>query len=181
VDNSGGGVTDVNRSSGAGSSAPLRTNITGVGSPSRLYCDAAPPYQTQVKLSGSYPLPWNFRASASFQSIPGPQITASYSASNAEIAPTLGRNLAAGATARQTVQLVAPGALYNDRLNQIDARFTRTVSLGRSRRLQGQLDFYNLLNVGTAINHNNTFGSAWLTPTAFAFGRMVKIGAQLDF
>ena len=167
----------------AAAATPRRCGPTSraCASPSLLYCDAAPPFQTQIKLSGSYPLPFGFSASAAFQSIPGPQITASYSASNAEIAPTLGRNLSAGATARQTVQLLAPGSLYADRLNQIDARFTRTFPLGGSRRVQAQLDFYNLLNVGTPLNHNNTFGSAWLRPTAFALGRMLKIGAQFDF
>jgi carboxypeptidase family protein len=181
VDNSGGGALDVNRASGGGNAAPLITNITGVSSPSLVYCDAAPPYQTQVKLSGSYPLPWNLKVSAAFQSIPGPQITASDAVRSADIASSLGRNLAAGASATATVQLIAPGALYNDRLNQIDARLTRTFPLAGSRRLQGQLDFYNLLNVGTALGQNNTYGSAWLRPTAYSLGRMVKIGAQLDF
>jgi hypothetical protein len=119
--------------------------------------------------------------SAAFQSIPGPQITASGTFRSADIASSLGRNLSAGANATTTVQLIAPGTLYNDRLNQTDARLTRTFSLGRSRRVQAQLDFYNLLNVGTALGQNNTYGSAWLTPTAYSLGRMVKIGAQLDF
>jgi hypothetical protein len=181
VDNAGGVVIDVNHSSGAGNSSPLITNLTGVASPSLLYCDNAAPYQTQVKLLGSYPLPWGLAASAAFQSVPGPQITASYVASNARIAPSLGRNLAAGVNATATLQIVAPGTLYNDRLNQIDLRITRTVRLGGSRRLVGQLDFYNLLNVGPALNQNNTYGTAWLTPTVIPVGRMAKIGAQLDF
>jgi len=181
VDNPGGGITDVNRSSGAGNSAPLLGNITGVGSPSPLYCDAVPPYQTQVKLLGSYPLPYGLAASATFQSIPGPQITATYTVPNALIAPSLGRNLAAGPNATATVQLVAPGALYNDRLNQIDARVTKNFRFGGGRRVQAQLDFYNLLNAGSALGQNNTFGAAWLTPTVIPNGRMLKIGGQFDF
>ena len=38
-------------------------------------------------------------ASATYQSVPGPQITASYPVRSADIAQSLGRNLAAGATA----------------------------------------------------------------------------------
>ncbi len=181
VDNPGGGITDVNRLSGAGNSAPLLGNITGVASPSPLYCNAAPPYQTQVKLLGSYPLPWGLSASATFQSIPGAQITATYTVPNAEIVSSLGRNLSAGANATASVQLIAPGALYNDRLNQIDARVAKTVRLGGGRRIQGQFDFYNLLNVGPALGQNNTYGSAWLTATVIPNGRMLKIGAQFDF
>jgi hypothetical protein len=181
VDNAGGAVIDVNRSSGGGNAAPLITNLTGVASPSLLYCDNVAPYQTQVKLLGSYPLPWGLAASAAFQSIPGPQITASYVATNAAVRDTLGRNLAAGPTATTTVQLMAPGSEYNDRLNQIDLRITRTFRLGGSRRIQPQLDLYNLLNAGPALNHNNTYGAAWLTPTVIPVGRMAKIGVQFDF
>jgi uncharacterized protein (DUF2141 family) len=181
VDNTGGGITDVNRASGAGNSAPLLSNITGVASPSPLYCNAFPPYQTQVKLLGSYPLPYGMAASATFQSIPGPQITATYTATNAQIAPSLGRNLAAGPNATATLQLLAPGSMYNDRLNQVDARLTKLFKLAGSQRVQAQLDFYNLLNTGSPLGQNNTFGAAWLTPTVIPNGRMLKIGAQYDF
>ena len=53
--------------------------------------------------------------------------------------------------------------------------------MGKFGRVQAQLDLYNLLNAGPALNHNNTYGSAWLTPTVIPVGRMAKIGAQLDF
>jgi hypothetical protein len=146
-----------------------------------LYCDNAAPFQTQVKLLGSYPLPFGFAASAAFQSIPGAQIGATFVVPNAQIVPTLGRNLAAGPNAAYTAQIVAPGLLYNDRLNQLDARLTRTFSVGATRRLQGQLDFYNLFNAGPALNQNNTYGAQWLRPTVIPVGRMVKIGGQFDF
>mgnify|MGYP001046765221 CR=1 FL=1 len=55
--------------------------------------------QTQVKLLGSYPLPWQIVASATYQNVPGPQITATYNVPSAAIAGSLGRNLSAGATA----------------------------------------------------------------------------------
>jgi hypothetical protein len=38
-------------------------------------------------------LPWDFEVSGVFQNLPGIPITASYAATNAEIRPTLGRNL----------------------------------------------------------------------------------------
>ncbi len=44
-----------------------------------LYCDArnsGVPYRTQLKLSGSYPLPYGIQISGSFQSIPGYLLTA---------------------------------------------------------------------------------------------------------
>jgi hypothetical protein len=48
-----------------------------------------PPLQTQVKLLGLCPLPWNLVVSATFQRVPGPQIGASYVVRNADIAPSL--------------------------------------------------------------------------------------------
>ena len=53
---------------------------------------------TRYKAFGSYHLPDDFVVSVVFQNIAGPPITASYAASNAEIAPSLGRNLAACGT-----------------------------------------------------------------------------------
>jgi hypothetical protein len=181
VDNPAAAVVDVNHSSAtSGNTTPL-VNITGVASPSLLYCNNIAPYQTQVKLFGSYQLPWGLAASAALQSIPGPQIAATYTATNAQIAPSLGRNLAAGPNATATVQLIAPGTLYSDRLNQLDLRLARTFRVGGGRRLQGQFDLYNLLNVGPALGLNNTYGSAWLTPTVLPIGRMAKLGVQFDF
>ena len=178
VDNALGGPVDIQR---AGIGTPQINNINGVGSPSSVYCHVAPPFQTQVKLLGSYPLPWNMGASATFQNVPGPQITAAYQARSADIAGSLGRNLSAGATAAYTVPLVAPGTTYGDRLNQLDARVTKTFRFGGSRRMQALFDFYNLLNVGPILVLNNTYGGAWQTPTAILPGRLFKMGMQLDF
>ena len=37
------------------------------------YCDSRPPFQTQIKMLGIYPLPWwGFQTSAAYQSLPGP-------------------------------------------------------------------------------------------------------------
>src|SRR5262245_59131153 len=58
------------------------------------------PYEanTQIKLHGSYPLPGDFMVSGILQNLPGTPIGANYTATNAQIAPSLGRNLAACGT-----------------------------------------------------------------------------------
>jgi hypothetical protein len=177
VDNSAGALaTDIAR---AGVNTPNLTNLQGVLSPSPLFCHDAPPFQTQVKLAGSYPLPWwNLSASAAFQSVPGTQITASYSVPVATLTQALGRAPSSGSPA--TVQLIAPGTMYGDRVYQLDSRLTKTWKLGRTR-LQGQLNAYNLLNVGPVLGVNNTYGASWLAPTATLQGRMFKFGAQVDW
>jgi hypothetical protein len=158
-----------------------------VNSPQELLnCRTVPPFMTQVKLIAVYPLPWwGLQTSLAFQSLPGPQITASYPAINAQIAPTLGRNLAScGAAATcngtATVPLVAPGTMFGDRLNQLDFRASKILRLQR-RRIQLNLDLYNMLNVSPVIAQNNTFGSAWQRPTTILQGRLVKFGGQVDF
>ena len=178
VDNAVGGPIDIQRT---GIGTPQIANITGLASPSPLYCHVDPPFQTQVKLLGSVPLPWAITASAAFQNVPGPQVTASYVATNAQIAPSLGRNLAAGANATATLQLIAPGTTYGDRLNQLDARFSRTFKFGRNRSVQALFDFYNLLNVGPVLVLNTTYGAAWQTPTAILSGRLLKVGVHVNF
>ena len=59
------------------------------------HCRVTPPWsaETQVKFLLVYPLPWDFRASAVYQNLPGLPVQASYVARNAEIAPSLGRNM----------------------------------------------------------------------------------------
>ena len=178
VDNALGGPVDIQR---AGIGTPQISNINGVASPSAVYCQVSPPFQGQVKLLGSYPLPWEMVASATFQNVPGPQITAAYQARSADIAGSLGRNLSAGATATYTTPLVAPGTMYGDRLNQLDARLTKTFRFGGTRRLQAMFDFYNLLNVGPVLVLNNTYGAAWQTPTAILPGRLFKMGVHINF
>ena len=40
------------------------------------WCDIKPPFQTQLKLLGSYPLPWyGIQVSGTFQVVPGPEIS----------------------------------------------------------------------------------------------------------
>ena len=53
---------------------------------------------TQIKLNGSYTLPYDVQASAAFQNLPGTMISASYVATNADIRPSLGRNLSGSVT-----------------------------------------------------------------------------------
>src|SRR5262249_49679900 len=84
--------------------------------------------QTQYKFSPVYPLPWwKVQASAAFQSYAGIPINATRTYSSAEIAPSLGRQLSAGATGSSTIAIVEPNTLYEKRGNQLDLRFTKIV------------------------------------------------------
>ena len=77
--------------------------------------------------------------------------------------------------------LIAPGTLFGDRLNQVDFRLSKTFALRGSRRVQGLLDLYNMLNANPVLALNNTFGSQWQRPTQILQGRLLKLGVQIDF
>ena len=152
-----------------------------IDSPQQLrFCDVVPPLLTQMKLLGVYPLPWwNLTASATFQSIPGTEITADLVVPNADIAPSLGRDLA-GRRRTVLIPLISPGSLYGDRLNQLDFRFSAPFRAG-GIRFEPQFDLYNALNSNPVLAMNGRFGSAWQRPVNILAGRLFKVGVQMDF
>ena len=140
----------------------------------------APPFLTELKLSGSYPLLWGVQVAATIQSIPGTQIVATAVVPNSQIVPSLGRNLSAGAAGTATVQLIEPGSMYGDRLNQVDFRVTKNFKVNR-RTFRGMMDLYNLFNVSPVLNLNQRYGPAWQQPFIILPGRFAKFGVQVDF
>jgi hypothetical protein len=171
----GSGNTNTNPL--GGSSGGL--NPSGVASPSSLYCHVEPPFLADLKLLGIIPLPFGISASATIQSQPGPGIAASYTVTNAQVQPTLGRPLSGGRTTT-SVQLIAPGTLFGDRYNEIDFRAAKTFAFGRAR-VQAQVDVYNLLNGIAVVGLNANYGALWLQPSRLQPGRFVKFGTQILF
>jgi hypothetical protein len=159
-------------------------NTTTVDSPEGQFCRTLTPYQPDFKLSLSRTLPASFVISGSYQFSPGPQITATWNAPNAIIAPALGRNLAAGATATKSVQLIEPGTLYAEHLNQFDIRLSRRFTVGRYR-LRADANLYNIFNNDFVNSVNTTFSttaaSQFMRPTNVLQGRLFKVGGQIEF
>ena len=144
------------------------------------YCHVAAGFLTQFRGLGSYTIPKvDLRVSATFQSKPGAQLAANYVATNAVVAPSLGRSLSGGAN-NVTVNLVVPGALYGDRINQLDFRVAKILRFGRTRAQVG-VDLYNALNSSAVQTYSQTLGTAYLTPTLVLPARFAKISAQVDF
>lgn len=157
------------------------SNCAVIDSPGvERFCDVRPPFQPSIKLLGVQPLPWALQVSATIQSVPGPEIRASYVAPNAIIAPSLGRNLAAGANGTAIVDLIRPGTMFEGRVYQVDLRLSRYFRLSRAR-IQGMLDAYNVMNGNAILAHNTRFGAAWLNPTQILPARLIKFGIQFDF
>jgi hypothetical protein len=148
------------------------------------YCHQDTNFLTQLKFLGTYTLPKvDVQVSSTFQSIPGPPISANKVYLNAQVRPSLGRDLSAGAP-NVTVNLVAPGTLYGDRLNLLDVRFGKVLKFGRTRSVIS-LDVYNTLNSSAVVGENTTYVDAtptgWRIPTIIAPARFAKFSLQLDF
>jgi hypothetical protein len=152
------------------------------------YCRIETPFaaQTQIKAFASYRLPLGFFVSGVFQNLAGIPHLASYPATNAEIAPLLGRNLAACGTrvvctATATVPLIAPQTAFEPRRNLLDLRMSKQFPLGGQRSFRANFDIYNVLNDSAVTSLNTTFGTAWLRPLGVLNGRLVQFGGQLLF
>ena len=160
--------------------------VAKVDNPSTRFCHRETPFLTQVKLLWAYTLPWDFQLAGTYQTLPGPQVAASATFTNAQIAPSLGRSLSSGSTA--SIDLVEPGTLFGERLHQVDLRITKVLQVERSR-FQVMLDLYNALNNNAVLAQSNIYGAttgpstgtAWLVPQAIMPGRVVKFGIQLNF
>jgi hypothetical protein len=146
------------------------------------YCHQEEPFLTQLKAFGVYVIPRiDVLVSGTLQSTPGPIIWADFNATNAYLAAnsSLGRALS-GSAANMTINVVEPGKLYGERLNQLDVRFGK-IFRARGTRANVSLDIYNLLNKDTIRELNSTFGPAWQRPTTVLLARFLKVSATFDF
>jgi hypothetical protein len=151
-----------------------------VDDPSRRNCAAEYPFLTDIRGLASYVVPRiDVQVATTWQSKPGPEILANWAVPNSVIQPSLGRPLSGGA-ANTNVNLLNPGQMYGDRINQLDVRFGKILRFGRTRTIVG-VDIYNITNSSVTLTYNNTYGTTWLRPTAFMPARWVKITGQLDF
>jgi hypothetical protein len=145
------------------------------------HCRTETNWLTQVKGLASYTVPVvDVQVSAGFQSIPGSQILATWSAPAAAVQPALGRPLAGGARTFP-VALVAPGTMYGDRSNQVDLRVAKILRFAGTRT-SVNLDLFNAFNANPVVgNMVNNYGPAWQTPIFVLPARLAKISATFDF
>jgi hypothetical protein len=151
------------------------------------FCEVSPDFMAQntYKFLVSHPLPWDFTASATFQSVPGPVfatppfppqpgIAANYALTSAVAGVTLTNGTI-------SVPLVRLGTQFGDRKNQLDFRFGRRFKFANNVVIDPHLDIYNVLNANPVLSENFTFGPLWQQPTDVLIGRVVQIGLQVKF
>ncbi len=153
-------------------------------------------FTPQVKAISSYIVPKvDVEISGTLTSKPGIQVNvngtptgvvggaigANYTVANAVVAQSLGRNLAGNAP-NATVNLITPGTMYGDRVNELDLRVAKVLKFGRTKTLVG-VDVYNVLNSNAVPSYNQSFisGGSWLIPTSIMTARFAKFSVQFDF
>ena len=148
------------------------------------FCNSPESWLTQIKLLGSYTLPYDIQLAATLQNAPGVERIATVTYSVAQITEALGRAPLSGA---RTINVIEPTTEFLDRFTQFDLRFTKIISVGNTARLRAMFDIFNAFN-----NNANTFvqpgygsgtaaSSFWEQPQVLMPGRMAKFAFQLDF
>ena len=155
-----------------------------VDSPEKQFCHQITPYRPDVKVLGSHTFPRDVTVSGTYQLSTGPNITATWNAPGPLVAPSLGRPLAAGATATKSVQLIEPGTLWAGYLNQLDLRLSKGLKVGRYS-FRADANLYNVFNNDFVNSVNTTFSTTaanqFMRPTNVLQGRLFKIGGQFQF
>jgi hypothetical protein len=161
-------------------------------------CSVTEPWQTQFRGLASFVVPKvDVQVSAALQLKPGTigiagntlgtnggSINANYAAPNVQIMQSLGRLPTGGLINGNTiVNLVTPGQVYGDRVNQFDLRLAKLLHFGRTRTQLG-VDLYNLFNANPGLTFNDTFsgtGTTWLRPTSLLLPRFARFNVTFDF
>jgi len=153
--------------------------VTKVNNPSPLYCHQDSGLLPQIKVLGAYMIPRiAVQISGALQSLSGPSLSAFYIAANTLVAPSLGRNLSGGAP-NVTINLIAPGSMYGDRINQLDLRIGKLLRMGNVHAIP-HVDLYNVSNANPVLVESSAFAS-WRQPQSILLARLMKLGIQLEF
>ena len=116
----------------------------------------------------------------------GNSLDANYNVPNTVVQQLLGRLPPGGfANGNTTVNLLIPGELYGDRVNQVDMRFAKILRFGGTR-LDVGLDLYNLFNSNHTTGYEEVFdfatnGASWLQTTNIVSPRFVRVNMTVSY
>ncbi|MGH9238496.1 MAG: carboxypeptidase regulatory-like domain-containing protein [Vicinamibacterales bacterium] len=146
------------------------------------WCNTSSGWVSRATALGSYMVPWvDVQIAGTLRSDQGGSLGANWVAPNSA---TVGLNRPFAGTGGQTivVNLIEPGTLYGDRVNQFDIRVAKILRFGRTRANIG-FDVYNVMNKAAILTYNQGFvvNGNWLAPTSIQQSRFAKFSAQIDF
>jgi hypothetical protein len=164
-----------------------------------------PPFRSDFKLAGNYPLAWGVEVSGVFMSYAGkgnsytaqdPSLGVYWSVpasvfpngqrtrviSSGPLLISGGTPLYSGGSLTQApgVNLIAPNTKFQDRWNQVDLSAKRTFRFGR-REFQGQFAVFNVFNGNVVLQEVQTFGVTLGQPQNFLQARMMRLALLINF
>ena len=159
-------------------------SVSQVGNPENVFCKQTFPFRPDVKVVGYTTLPYDVQVSGTYQFTQGVNVLAAWTATNAALTAagsTLGRALV---STSKTFNIVAPGEVYGDPLNQLDLRASKRFKVNRAT-FKVDVDLYNVFNSNWIYRQSNTFSlattSQWNRPIDVLQGRLFKLGGQFSF
>ncbi len=133
--------------------------------------------ETAFRLSGSYRLPGDINLAGSMIANNGYPYQSTF-AVNRALAATAGVSLT---RASQTVVLSERGDERYPNVMMFDLRLSRSFRFGGGRSFQPQIDFFNVGNTDTVVNHTVAVGPAYLRPGDNISPRIIRVGFSLNF
>jgi hypothetical protein len=177
----------------------LNVNCTSPDNPNSVrFCDDRVndiPYNKNFKMAGSYPLPYGITLSGSFQSQVGNSIrgmaattggdTMTITRGTSRYPATCPAPCPAGAVILPTtfqpatlvVKLVPDGAVFTERINQLDLKVSKTFKVNRVSILP-TLEVFNVTNSDAVVSYvsTNVLAASYLRPNSILQGRIIGIG-----
>jgi hypothetical protein len=146
-------------------------------------CRVEYPWLTQVKFLTAYTIPKaEVQIGATLQSIPGfERWGANWQVQNSVITSVIGRPVPTagpGNSGFTTINVVEPGKIYGDRLNQLDLRFEKLFRLGRTRSIVSA-DIFNVINSSIVTNESRNL-MTWQQPLSVIGARLLRLSWQFD-
>ncbi|MBM3808019.1 MAG: TonB-dependent receptor [Acidimicrobiia bacterium] len=132
-----------------------------------------------LRVSGSYTLPWDISFSGSVVANNGYPYVSTFNLTRAAAA-------AQGITlirASQTIQLSKRGEERYDNVVMADLRLSKSFRFG-ARNFTPQIDFFNITNADTVVNHTTAVGGSYLLPSGgdpILSPRTIRVGFSLNF
>ena len=171
----------------------------------QLFCnagDADIPFMHEFKVSGSVPLPGGFMMSGSAQFYPGQEVVAGggqdqwggthrggeltgarpYNGNiNYTVPPSAFEAQGMTRTSSFVIPLMPPGALFYDRLTQVDVSLRKTFTMAGGMRMDLQLDVYNIIDAQPITNGTNTYGNSLGKASRTIQSRFLQIATHLHW
>jgi hypothetical protein len=148
-------------------------------------------FRKTLKLAGTIPLPWGVTFSGALQSNQAPNSSRVMTATRGttRYPETCPAPCPAGAVilpstifyqTTLTVDLAPGGAVFNERITQLDLKASKTFRIGRVS-VSPQLEAFNVFNADTIVSYlsTNVLATSFLQPNSIVQPRMVGFGATV--